>query len=82
MAYKVGEVANLAHVSVRTLHHYDVIGLLTPSGGLRMDIPLHDDDLATLQQVMFYKELGFGLEEICSVYPRSTEEALLSQREW
>ena len=64
MPYKVGEVARLAHVSVRTLHHYHEIGLLVPSGrseggGYRLYTP---EDLERLQQVLFYKELGFGLE--------------------
>jgi DNA-binding transcriptional MerR regulator len=48
--YTVGEVARLAHVSVRTLHHYDDIGLLTPSGrsaaGYRLYSPA---DLRRLQ---------------------------------
>jgi MerR family regulatory protein len=39
--YTVGELARMSHVSVRTLHHYDSIGLLTPGGrtaaGYRLD---------------------------------------------
>jgi DNA-binding transcriptional MerR regulator len=65
MACKVGEVARLAHVSVRTLHHYDEIGLLEPSGrseaGYRLSTA---EDLERLQHVLFYREIGFGLEEI------------------
>lgn len=65
MAYKVGEVAALAHVSVRTLHHYDEIGLLVPSGRSDAGYRLYtDDDLDRLQQVLLFKELGFALEEI------------------
>ncbi len=63
--HTVGEVAGLAHVSVRTLHHYDRLGLISPSersdGGYRRYSPA---DLERLQQVLFYKELGFGLESI------------------
>jgi DNA-binding transcriptional MerR regulator len=68
MGLTVGEVAALASVSVRTLHHYDDIGLLSPSersgSGYRH---YGDDDLATLQQVLFFKELGFGLGEITRI---------------
>ena len=68
MSYSVGEVAGLAGVTVRTLHHYDEIGLLspgtrTPSGYRRYD----DADLDRLQQVLFYRELGFSLEEVAAV---------------
>jgi MerR family transcriptional regulator, thiopeptide resistance regulator len=64
----VGEVAALASVSVRTLHHYDELGLLTPS--VRTDAGYRvytEADLATLQQVLFFKELGFGLRDIARI---------------
>jgi DNA-binding transcriptional MerR regulator len=65
MAWTVGEVARLAQVSVRTLHHYEAIGLLQPSGrsaaGYRLYTPL---DLARLQQILLHRELGFRLGEI------------------
>jgi DNA-binding transcriptional MerR regulator len=61
----VGEVASLAGVTVRTLHHYDRIGLLSPSertpAGYRRYTP---SDLDRLHQVLVYRELGFPLEEI------------------
>ena len=85
MQYKVGEVARLAHVSVRTLHHYHEIGLLVPSGrsesGYRLYAP---QDLERLQQVLFYKELGFGLEEIRALVAGPAldrREALTGQRD-
>jgi DNA-binding transcriptional MerR regulator len=85
MAYSVGEVARLAHVSVRTLHHYDEVGLLEPSGRSDAGYRLYsEDDLAVLQQVLFYKELGFGLEEIRALMADPAferREALISQRE-
>lgn len=63
--YKIGEVAALTGVSVRTLHHYDDIGLLRPSGrshaGYRLYAPA---DLERLQSVLFFRDLGFGLEAI------------------
>jgi DNA-binding transcriptional MerR regulator len=61
----VGSVARLASVTVRTLHHYDEVGLLTPSG--RSDAGYRryaDADLDRLQRILFYRELGFGLDEI------------------
>jgi DNA-binding transcriptional MerR regulator len=64
----IGEVAALAGVTVRTLHHYDRIGLLSPSGrtgsGYRQYAA---GDLDRLHQVLLYRELGFPLEEIATV---------------
>ena len=64
----VGEVAALAGVTVRTLHHYDRIGLLSPSGrtaaGYRQYAPV---DLDRLHAVLLYRELGFPLEEVATL---------------
>ena len=61
----VGEVAALAGVTVRLLHHYDEIGLVSPSGRSEAGYRLYDDaDLERLQQALFYRELGFALEDI------------------
>src|SRR5215217_5827672 len=64
----VGEVAALAGVTVRTLHHYDRIGLLSPSGrtssGYRQYAAA---DLDRLHQVLLYRELGFSLEEVADL---------------
>jgi len=68
MGLTVGEVAQLASVSVRTLHHYDELGLLTPSVRTEAGYRLYSDaDLACLQQVLFFKELGFGLGDIARI---------------
>ncbi|MCQ6561993.1 MerR family transcriptional regulator [Paenibacillus mendelii] len=68
MTYKVKDVAALAGVSVRTLHHYDEIGLVVPesvtTGGHRL---YSAHSLERLQQVLFFKEIGFSLEEIKAV---------------
>lgn len=65
MGHTVGQVAKVAGISVRTLHHYDEIGLLEPSERSAAGYRLYtDDDLVTLQQVMFFRELGFGLDDI------------------
>jgi MerR family transcriptional regulator, thiopeptide resistance regulator len=81
MGRTVGEVAELAAVSVRTLHHYDDIGLLEPSvrtdGGYRL---YSDDDLAALQQVLFFKELGFGLADIARIMHDPTFDRLEALR--
>ncbi|MGI8930341.1 MAG: MerR family transcriptional regulator [Candidatus Limnocylindria bacterium] len=68
MSLTVGAVARLAGVTVRTLHHYDEIGLLKASD--RSDAGYRryaDDDLERLQRILFYRELGFGLEQIRDV---------------
>ncbi|HEX6681360.1 MAG TPA: MerR family transcriptional regulator [Candidatus Limnocylindrales bacterium] len=68
MGYTVGKVAALAGVTVRTLHHYDEIGLLSPGDRSGAGYRRYDDaDLERLQQIMYYRELGFGLEEIAEI---------------
>ncbi|NNV03335.1 MerR family transcriptional regulator [Anoxybacillus sediminis] len=65
MPYMVKEVAELAGVSVRTLHYYDQIGLLKPAAITPAGYRLYtDEDLERLQQILFFKELGFPLQEI------------------
>jgi DNA-binding transcriptional MerR regulator len=79
----VGEVAALAGVTVRTLHHYDRIGLLSPSGrtgaGYRQYGPA---DLDRLHQVLLYRELGFPLEEVATLLdaPDADPEAHLRRQ--
>jgi DNA-binding transcriptional MerR regulator len=68
MSYKVKEVAQLAGVSVRTLHHYDQIGLLKPESISPAGYRLYtDNDLKHLQQILFFKELGLSLQEIKAI---------------
>lgn len=85
MSHTVGEVAKLAHVSVRTLHHYDEIGLLEPSERSEAGYRLYTlADLERLQQVLFYRELGFELGEIADIMDDPAfdrREALASQRD-
>jgi DNA-binding transcriptional MerR regulator len=65
MGYTVSEVAQLAGVSVRTLHYYDEIGLLKPAAVSPSGYRLYSDaDLERLQQILFFKELGFQLSAI------------------
>ena len=66
--YLVGDLARISHVSVRTLHHYDSIGLLTPSARSAAGYRLYSGaDLRRLRQILFYRELGFALEEIADI---------------
>ncbi|MGH3324383.1 MAG: MerR family transcriptional regulator, partial [Streptomyces sp.] len=68
MSYSVGQVAGHAGVTVRTLHHYDEIGLLAPSERSHAGHRRYgDDDLDRLQQILFYRELGFPLEEVAAL---------------
>ena len=83
--YSVSQVSRMAHVTVRTLHHYDEIGLLTPSqraaNGYRQ---YTDSDLRRLQQILLFKELGFTLDAIQTLIDEPTADrkaALLAQRE-
>ncbi|MER7419401.1 MerR family transcriptional regulator [Micromonospora peucetia] len=68
MAHTVGQVAKMAGVTVRTLHHYDEIGLLSPGGRSSTGYRRYDDaDLERLQHIRYYRELGFPLEEIAAI---------------
>lgn len=65
MALKVKEVADLVGISVRTLHHYDEIGLLTPDETSESGYRLYSDqNLEMLQQILFFRELDFPLKKI------------------
>ncbi|MFD2046548.1 MerR family transcriptional regulator [Ornithinibacillus salinisoli] len=68
MKRKVKEVADLVGISVRTLHHYDEIGLLSPEESTESGYRLYsDDDLEVLQQILFFRELDFPLKKIKEV---------------
>ncbi len=63
--WKVGQLAKRTGISVRTLHHYDQIGLLRPSHRTESGHRLYDrDDVVRLQQIVMLRQLGFALEEI------------------
>jgi DNA-binding transcriptional MerR regulator len=63
--WKVGELAKRTGVSVRTLHHYDDIGLLSPSQRTAAGYRLYTGaDVIRLQQIKSLRNLGFSLEEI------------------
>ena len=66
--WKVGELAKQTGMTVRTLHHYDEIGLLSPSHRTAAGHRLYGEaDVARLQQVASLRSLGFPLDEIRDV---------------
>jgi DNA-binding transcriptional MerR regulator len=68
MSYAVSQVAKLAGVTVRTLHHYDEIGLLSPGERTAAGYRRYTEaDLERLQQILYYCELGFALDEIATI---------------
>jgi DNA-binding transcriptional MerR regulator len=84
MAFTVKKVAAMSGVSVRTLHFYDEVGLLKPAyvsaNGYRF---YEEAQLLTLQQILFYRELGFELKRIKRILGQSDFdkiEALQSHR--
>lgn len=72
MAYTVQKLATLSGVSVRTLHHYDEIGLLKPAyvggNGYRY---YGQEQLLLLQQILFFRNLGFELKKIREIVKKS-----------
>ena len=86
----VNQIAKETHVSVRTLHHYDAIGLLKPTEITEAGYRLYDADaLERLYLIIVYRELGFSLKRISEILDapdfdrnRALEEqiALLDQK--
>jgi DNA-binding transcriptional MerR regulator len=63
--WKVGELARRTGLTVRTLHHYDQVGLLRPSRRTPAGHRLYGEgDVARLQRIQSLRRLGFGLEEV------------------
>lgn len=79
MTYTVQQLAQLAGVSVRTLHYYDQIGLLKPAysgdSGYRY---YHKEQLLLLQQILFYKQLGIELKQIKQLLQKNDFNILAS----
>ncbi len=73
----MGEVARLARVTVRTLHHYDEIGLLTPSDRSGAGYRRYGEaDLDRLRSILAYRELGLALEDIAAILDDPGTDAL------
>ena len=74
--YSVGKVAALSGVTIRTLHHYDEIGLLSPGRRSATGYRLYEEsDIERLQRILFYKELGFDLKEIATIVDDPSTDA-------
>jgi DNA-binding transcriptional MerR regulator len=81
MAYTVKQVATMSGVSVRALHFYDEMGLLKPAhhgaNGYRF---YEEPQLLTLQQILFYQELGFELKEVKQILGQADFEKVTALR--
>ena len=74
MAYTVKAVSEIAGVSVRTLHHYDEIGLLKPEGHSAAGYRLYtEQDLEKVQQVLFFLERQGRLRRLIQSVDRTLE---------
>ncbi|MFD6210018.1 MerR family transcriptional regulator [Peribacillus sp. NPDC060253] len=84
MAMRVKELADLVGISVRTLHYYDEIGLLSPEETSDFGYRLYsNDNLEMLQQILFFRELDMPLKEIKHIISSSSfdkQEALLQHQ--
>src|SRR3712207_453340 len=79
--YRVGEVASLTGVSIRTLHHYDRIGLLRPTAHSEAGYRLYaEGDLLRLQQVLTLRYLGLPLKQIGKLLERPDFDLVASIR--
>ena len=79
--YQVGEVAGLTGVSVRTLHHYDRIGLLRPQQRTAAGYRLYgEQELLRLQQILTLRYLGFPLKRIGELLDRPDFDLAASLR--
>ena len=74
--YFIKQVSELSGVSVRTLHHYDNIGLLSPQKDENGYRYYSEGDLSNLQTILYYKYLGFSLKEIQSFLQQKEEDLL------
>ena len=83
MELRIGEAAARCGVSVRTLRHYDRIGLVRPARRGANYRVYTEAELARLQEALFFRELGFSLSEIAGILSRpdyERREALLRRR--
>jgi MerR family transcriptional regulator, thiopeptide resistance regulator len=77
--FTVKKLADLAGISVRTLHYYDQIGLLKPGSYSQNGYRQYDEeDMVRLQQIMFFRELEFGLDEIKKIMSRPDFDVLVA----
>lgn len=77
--FKIGDFARMNNVSIKTLHHYDEVGLLQPNktdqySGYRYYTA---DQMGKLNQILTFKEAGFTLTEISDIFKNKPSEDLL-----
>ncbi len=78
--YLIKKVSEISGVSVRTLHHYDKIGLLSPrriDNGYRY---YNEEDLSLLQTILYYKYLGFSLAQVKEILDKTESDQLVHLR--
>ncbi|MCA9517968.1 MAG: MerR family transcriptional regulator [Myxococcales bacterium] len=81
--HTVGDVARIARVSVRTLHHYEAIGLLTPSARTDAGYRLYGAaELARLQEILVLRALGLPLEAIRATLDDPARDRLAALEAW
>src|SRR5258708_15769161 len=74
-SYQAREFAKRAGVTVRALHHYDCLGLLSPNGRTAAGYRLYADrDLVRLEEILALKFIGFSLKEIQQLLKRGTKD--------
>lgn len=82
--YKISEVAKISKITIRTLHYYDEIGILSPSIDNKGYRVYSEEDLLRLQQILFFREMDFSLKEIKDIIDNpgfNREESLINHRE-
>ncbi|WP_243225596.1 MerR family transcriptional regulator [Microbacterium sp. CIAB417] len=78
----VGEVASMVGVSVRTLHHWDNVGLMRPESRTTSGYRAYSAaDVARVHRVLVYQELGFGLTQIAAILDDPTVDESAQLRE-
>ncbi|MDD5605247.1 MAG: MerR family transcriptional regulator [Dehalococcoidales bacterium] len=82
MKLPISKMAHLAGISVRTLHYYDEIGLLKPASVTPAGYRLYSEEEAmTLQQIMFFREIGFSLASIKEIINQPGFDGLKALRD-
>ncbi len=75
--YHIKQVSEISGVSVRTLHHYDEIGILSPQKSENGYRYYSEEDMSLLQTILFYKYLGFSLGQIRELIGKNEKDILV-----
>lgn len=82
MPYTIKQLAKLANISVRTLHYYDEVGLLSPARRESNDYRQYgEQEMLRLQQILFFRELEFPLDEIKRIMSSPNFDMIAALRE-